>query len=97
MKASLMGSCGASSFEQDSLAYLKNKDHVNKINVFPVPDSDTGTNMFLGLRGGVRGYANNPQEHLGEMLITFANAMLMSAQGNSGTCLSFLFSNIQKG
>ena len=75
---------------------LRNKEHCNKINVFPVPDGDTGTNMFLGLRGGVRAYAESRESKLGDMLATFANAMLMSAQGNSGTALSFLFSNLQR-
>lgn len=64
---------------------------VNDLNVFPVPDGDTGLNMLMTVRGG----ANAPaEEDLGRFAANSAHGMLMSARGNSGVILSQLFKGI---
>lgn len=63
---------------------------VNDLNVFPVPDGDTGLNMLMTIRGGL----SADQEKLGEAAASAAHGMLMSARGNSGVILSQLFKGI---
>ncbi|WP_018132906.1 DAK2 domain-containing protein [Effusibacillus pohliae] len=73
-----------------------NKQAVNALNVFPVPDGDTGTNMSLSLASGVaemRRVANRP---LGEVAEALATGLLMGARGNSGVILSQLFRGFAK-
>ncbi|HET6871375.1 MAG TPA: DAK2 domain-containing protein, partial [Sporolactobacillaceae bacterium] len=70
------------------------KDHVeaiNALNVFPVPDGDTGTNMSLTMTSGVRQIQNKGLETVGELTSQFAKGLLMGARGNSGVILSQLF------
>lgn len=70
------------------------KDHVeaiNALNVFPVPDGDTGTNMSLTMTSGVREIQNKGLETVGELTSQFAKGLLMGARGNSGVILSQLF------
>lgn len=64
---------------------------VNDLNVFPVPDGDTGLNMLMTVRGGVNMAEN---ENLGTFASACAHGMLMSARGNSGVILSQLFKGI---
>lgn len=64
---------------------------VNDLNVFPVPDGDTGLNMLMTVRGGVNMTEN---ENLGTFASACAHGMLMSARGNSGVILSQLFKGI---
>ncbi len=65
----------------------RNMDTINDLNVFPVPDGDTGTNMVKTLSGGVRG--GNPDEaHVGTYMKQMAQAVLLSARGNSGVIFS---------
>lgn len=74
-----------------------NADIVNDLNVFPIPDGDTGENMCLTIAGGLRrmdGYSSQSIEHASELL---ADGMLMSARGNSGVILSQLFAGIAAG
>ncbi len=74
-----------------------NADIVNDLNVFPIPDGDTGENMSMTISGGLRrmdGYDNPCIGHASEML---ADGMLMSARGNSGVILSQLFAGIAAG
>ncbi len=64
---------------------------LNRINVFPVADSDTGTNLCLSL-GSVLGILNpNEEKHLGTMLAAIADALLDSARGNSGAIVAQFF------
>lgn len=63
-----------------------NAETVDRLNVFPVPDGDTGTNMSLTLRGGVT--AAEPQHEAGRTLRAVARGALLSARGNSGVILS---------
>ena len=75
----------------------QNKDRVNALNVFPVPDGDTGTNMSLSMTSGVnelRRYINEPLYRVAEAVST---GLLMGARGNSGVILSQLFRGFSKG
>jgi len=63
-------------------------DHINKINVFPVPDGDTGTNMSLTLSAVLASLDRSPEPHSGSMLIRAADAALDGARGNSGAILA---------
>ncbi len=64
-------------------------DEINRLNVFPVPDGDTGTNMYLTLENGVN-YASTAEE-AGTYLRTLSDGMLLGARGNSGVILSQFF------
>jgi len=71
------------------LAWLRtNQELVNSLNVFPVPDGDTGTNMVLTMQSAYDEIANSPEKHIGEMAHAFAHGALMGARGNSGVILS---------
>ncbi|MBR6651036.1 MAG: DAK2 domain-containing protein [Clostridia bacterium] len=72
-----------------------NKETVNNLNVFPVPDGDTGINMSLTM-SGVRGDFKNFEGTLGETAQKAANLMLRGARGNSGVILSLFFRGIGK-
>jgi DegV family protein with EDD domain len=63
-------------------------DHLNKINVFPVPDGDTGTNMSLTLSAVLASLDRAPEQHAGSMLVRAADAALDGARGNSGAILA---------
>ncbi|MEN8172613.1 MAG: DAK2 domain-containing protein [Chloroflexota bacterium] len=83
------------------LAWLRtNQEIVNALNVFPVPDGDTGTNMVLTMQSAYDEIANSPEKHIGEMAHEFAHGALMGARGNSGVILSQIwrgFSQALKG
>ena len=63
-------------------------DHLNKINVFPVPDGDTGTNMSLTLSAVLAALDRAPEPHAGSVLVHAADAALDGARGNSGAILA---------
>ena len=67
---------------------------VNELNVFPVPDGDTGTNMFLTLRETVRAAASVAGSEAGEVAAAMFKGALSEARGNSGMILSQLFKGI---
>ena len=69
----------------------KNADKINSLNVFPVPDGDTGTNMNLSMSSGAKETAANVVENIGELGKSFSKGLLMGARGNSGVILSQLF------
>lgn len=90
----------------DSIGYLNmlrggaqslnaNRAAVNDLNVFPIPDGDTGDNMFMTINAG----ASRPDDALplGETAAAAARDMLLGARGNSGVILSRIFSGIAKG
>lgn len=66
-------------------------EHVNSLNVFPVPDGDTGTNMNLTMTAGVNELKNNGTGGLGSRAGVLSKGLLMGARGNSGVILSQLF------
>lgn len=65
-----------------------NHKHVNELNVFPVPDGDTGTNMLLTMQSAVARIENSNEEHVGKVAGQLAQGALMGARGNSGVILS---------
>ncbi|MCH7663516.1 MAG: DAK2 domain-containing protein [Chloroflexi bacterium] len=74
------------------LAWLEtNKETVNALNVFPVPDGDTGTNMVLTMQSAIEEIESSGERHTGKMLAAVAQGALMGARGNSGVILSQLW------
>ena len=69
---------------------------INDLNVFPIPDGDTGDNMLLTMMGGVR-HNEATSEGLDEMSCRVSSGMLLSARGNSGVILSQFFEGIKNG
>ncbi len=69
---------------------------VDALNVFPVPDGDTGTNMNLSMTSGSKEVQNNKQEHIGKVASALSKGLLMGARGNSGVILSQLFRGFAK-
>ena len=74
-----------------------NYEYVDSLNVFPVPDGDTGTNMRMTIEGGVNEVYNVHEPNIYEMAKKISRGMLMGARGNSGVILSQLFRGISKG
>ena len=75
----------------------KNASVVNDLNVFPIPDGDTGDNMQLTVEGGVLSSRSANTVEIGEMARIVADGMLLSARGNSGVILSQFFGGIAEG
>ena len=73
------------------------KEFVNSLNVFPVPDGDTGTNMSMTFKAAVEEIKNLKQETVGTIAKTLAKGALMGARGNSGVILSQILRGIAKG
>lgn len=75
-----------------ALTWLRtNQQTVNALNVFPVPDGDTGTNMVLTMQAAYDEIANSPERNVGKMAHAVAHGALMGARGNSGVILSQLW------
>src|SRR5574341_616102 len=75
-----------------ALAWLKtNQQTVNSLNVFPVPDGDTGTNMMLTMTSAWNEIKDSGEKHAGKMAALVAKGALMGARGNSGVILSQLW------
>ncbi|MBD9261779.1 MAG: DAK2 domain-containing protein, partial [Prevotella sp.] len=71
---------------------LKHKNHVNELNIFPVPDGDTGTNMSMTISSAVEALKKvDDNASVGEVISAFVPALLRGARGNSGVILSILF------
>jgi DAK2 domain fusion protein YloV len=73
-----------------------NAKMVDALNVFPVPDGDTGTNMNLSMTSGAKEVKNNVQKHIGKVGVALSKGLLMGARGNSGVILSQLFRGFSK-
>ena len=71
-----------------------NRDQINALNVFPVPDGDTGTNMFLTLRSINEEMDAAPRENLSLTTARMARAALLGARGNSGLILAQFFKGL---
>ncbi|WP_019242350.1 MULTISPECIES: DAK2 domain-containing protein [Bacillus] len=69
---------------------------VDALNVFPVPDGDTGTNMNLSMTSGAKEVEGHIQEHIGKVGSALSKGLLMGARGNSGVILSQLFRGFAK-
>ncbi len=73
-----------------------NKQALNELNVFPVPDGDTGTNMSMTINAAAADLRKAEDPDLGKAAKIAASAMLRGARGNSGVILSLLFRGISK-
>ena len=73
-----------------------NLQTINDLNVFPVPDGDTGSNMSMTIRSAVNDLQNIDAETVGDVAAKTASAMLRGARGNSGVILSLLFRGMSK-
>ncbi|KRK36662.1 DAK2 domain-containing protein [Levilactobacillus parabrevis] len=69
----------------------QNADFINSLNVFPVPDGDTGTNMSLSLQSGAKYEREADTDAVGALSTALAKGLLMGARGNSGVILSQIF------
>lgn len=74
----------------------ENADYVDSLNVFPVPDGDTGTNMSLTFSSGAEAVRDTPLKEVGEIGQVLSKGLLMGARGNSGVILSQLFRGFGK-
>lgn len=74
-----------------------NADIVNDLNVFPIPDGDTGDNMMMTMNGGIHALDGHHTPSLTEAAETASHGMLLSARGNSGVILSQLFAGVAEG
>ena len=74
-----------------------NAEEVNRLNVFPVPDGDTGDNMSMTIDSGVASLNNIETDDLAEVLKVASKGMLLGARGNSGVILSQFFAGMAKG
>lgn len=74
----------------------QNASYVDSLNVFPVPDGDTGTNMNLSMTSGAKETEANTSEHIGKTAQALSKGLLMGARGNSGVILSQLFRGFGK-
>jgi hypothetical protein len=80
------------------LTWLRtNQQIVNSLNVFPVPDGDTGTNMVLTMQAACEEIENSPEHNIGKISQKVAHGALMGARGNSGVILSQLWRGFAHG
>lgn len=95
--ASLNGIIYANMVRGGAAELCRNRQIVNDLNVFPIPDGDTGDNMFMTIDSGVVKLGGNESEDLSRTASALAGGMLSGARGNSGAILSRIFSGISKG
>ncbi|MEC1118919.1 DAK2 domain-containing protein [Bacillus safensis] len=74
----------------------QNAQIVDALNVFPVPDGDTGTNMNLSMTSGAKAVEETNTDHIGKVGVALSKGLLMGARGNSGVILSQLFRGFSK-
>lgn len=76
---------------------IRNKTTVDELNIFPVPDGDTGTNMSMTMGSAVTELAKSEPKPAGDIMKIASGALLRGARGNSGVILSLLFRGFAKG
>ncbi|MBO4742266.1 MAG: DAK2 domain-containing protein [Bacteroidales bacterium] len=94
---SLTGKLFLSMLSQGCARLGQNRQAVNDLNVFPIPDGDTGDNMCLTIESGYSQAAQLGGATLGEIAGAASSGMLMGARGNSGVILSRIFAGMAKG
>lgn len=77
--------------------FLREHEGINSLNVFPVPDGDTGTNMLLTLKAVAQAVKDAPDSGIGFLSKRAADSAIMGARGNSGVILSQIFRGIARG
>jgi uncharacterized protein len=93
---SLEGKRFAGMVIQGAAKLSANAQLVDALNVFPVPDGDTGTNMNLSMTSGAKEVQQKTQDHIGNVASALSKGLLMGARGNSGVILSQLFRGFGK-
>ena len=78
-------------------AFMREHEYINSLNVFPVPDGDTGTNMLLTLQAVVRAVRDVSDNNIGVLSKRAADSAIMGARGNSGVILSQIFRGLARG
>lgn len=68
-----------------------NYKEIDALNVFPIPDGDTGTNMMMTIQSGVKNIMDYEGDNCGELAVCFSKGLLLGARGNSGVILSQIF------
>lgn len=81
---------------QGAVSLSKDKKVINDLNVFPIPDGDTGDNMLMTLKAGCKAVKDNLGT-LAELASAASSGMLLGARGNSGVILSRIFAGLSKG
>ena len=84
-------------FEAATRCLERQRDAINALNVFPVPDGDTGTNMLLTMRSVNAESLQAPTSSAGEVMAAMARGALLGARGNSGVILSQFFHGLAQG
>ncbi|TPR25524.1 DAK2 domain-containing protein [Apilactobacillus micheneri] len=79
-----------------SITLNNNAKFINSLNVFPVPDGDTGTNMSMSFASGAKYVDQDNSESVGDLAKSLAKGLLMGARGNSGVILSQIFRGFSK-
>ncbi|WP_408608655.1 DAK2 domain-containing protein [Exiguobacterium flavidum] len=92
----LTGAQLAKMIQNGAANLYQNADFVDSLNVFPVPDGDTGTNMNLTMTSGSKEVAKAQTDSISAVASVFARGLLMGARGNSGVILSQLFRGFSK-
>ena len=90
------GRCLADMLRGGCALLRSHADEVNELNVFPVPDGDTGTNMTMTLEGGVAALSGLDADSISGVSECFARGVLLGARGNSGVILSQMFAGINE-
>ena len=96
MRERIDGASFAQAIIHAAAAINLQKQHINELNVFPVPDGDTGTNMGLTIATAATELKKKQPRTVGEATATTASALLRGARGNSGVILSLLFRGFSK-
>lgn len=89
------GKCFASMLRGGAAMLLEHTEEINDLNVFPVPDGDTGTNMCKTMDGGLSGISEDT-DSIGRVSVDFTHGALLGARGNSGVILSQIFAGINE-
>ncbi len=98
VKANVLDGQGLKTLVEAGMTWLKvNQQLVNSLNVFPVPDGDTGTNMVLTMQAAYNEIANSTETNVGKVAHAIAQGALMGARGNSGVILSQLWRGFARG
>lgn len=92
----ITGALFQSMVTEGALAITEQKEQINELNVFPVPDGDTGTNMSMTMTAAMNELAKLSEPTLAKAADTTASALLRGARGNSGVILSLLFRGMAK-
>lgn len=91
------GTCLRNAMISGANNIAKHKTEVDELNIFPVPDGDTGTNMSMTMAAAAQELNKLESDAASEVSHTAASALLRGARGNSGVILSLLFRGFAKG